>query len=77
MRRSRWHSAEFRSAIGSRSRPAQAGAAVGVAVAALVGGGQARLKAEIADRVQLDIETLPYHLELLAFLREQKAQGRC
>ncbi|HOB61991.1 MAG TPA: UbiA family prenyltransferase [Candidatus Competibacteraceae bacterium] len=39
--------------------------------------GKARLKAEIADRVQLDIETLPYHLELLAFLREQKAQGRC
>lgn len=39
--------------------------------------GKARFKAEIADRVQLDIETLPYHLELLAFLRQQKAQGRC
>ena len=39
-------------------------------------GGKARLKAEIAARVELDIETLPYNLALLAFLREQKAQGR-
>lgn len=38
--------------------------------------GKARLKAEIASRVSLDIETLPYNQELLAFLREQKAQGR-
>jgi 4-hydroxybenzoate polyprenyltransferase/phosphoserine phosphatase len=38
--------------------------------------GKARLKAEIAARVELDIATLPYNRELLAFLREQKAQGR-
>ncbi len=38
--------------------------------------GKARLKAEIAARVELDIATLPYNRELLAFLREQKAAGR-
>ena len=38
--------------------------------------GKARLKAEIAARVELDIATLPYNRELLAFLHEQKAQGR-
>ena len=38
--------------------------------------GKARLKAEIAERVELDIATLPYNRELLAFLHEQKAQGR-
>lgn len=39
-------------------------------------GGKANLKAEIAARVELDIDTLPYNQELLAFLQEQKAQGR-
>ena len=39
-------------------------------------GGKARLKAEIAARVELDIATLPYNPELLAFLCEQKGQGR-
>lgn len=39
-------------------------------------GGKANLKAEIAERVELDIATLPYNPELLAFLREQKEQGR-
>ncbi|MFZ1830709.1 MAG: UbiA family prenyltransferase [Candidatus Competibacteraceae bacterium] len=38
--------------------------------------GKANLKAEIANRVELDTETLPYNQELLAFLREQKEQGR-
>ena len=38
--------------------------------------GKANLKAEIAKRVDLDTETLPYNQELLTFLREQKAQGR-
>ncbi|MFZ1643519.1 MAG: UbiA family prenyltransferase [Candidatus Contendobacter sp.] len=38
--------------------------------------GKARLKAEIAEGVELDIDTLPYNPELLAFLREQKEQGR-
>jgi 4-hydroxybenzoate polyprenyltransferase/phosphoserine phosphatase len=38
--------------------------------------GKANLKAEIAKRVELDTETLPYNQELLTFLREQKAQGR-
>ncbi len=39
-------------------------------------GGKANLKAEIAERVKLDIDTLPYNQELLAFLRAQKEQGR-
>jgi 4-hydroxybenzoate polyprenyltransferase len=38
--------------------------------------GKANLKAEIAKRVELDTETLPYNQELLTFLREQKEQGR-
>lgn len=38
--------------------------------------GKARLKAEIAARVELDIATLPYNRELLVFLRKQKEQGR-
>jgi 4-hydroxybenzoate polyprenyltransferase len=38
--------------------------------------GKARLKAEIAKRVELDIEILPYNPRLLAFLHEQKEQGR-
>ena len=38
--------------------------------------GKARLKAETAARVELEIATLPYNRELLAFLREQKQQGR-
>ena len=39
-------------------------------------GGKARLKAEMAGRVELDIEILPYNPRLLAFLHEQKEQGR-
>ncbi len=39
-------------------------------------GGKATLKAEIAARVDLDIDTLPYNTVLLDFLREQKQQGR-
>ncbi|HOW77506.1 MAG TPA: UbiA family prenyltransferase [Candidatus Competibacteraceae bacterium] len=39
-------------------------------------GGKANLKAKIAERVELDIGTLPYNQELLTFLREQKEQGR-
>ncbi|HRY15722.1 MAG: UbiA family prenyltransferase [Candidatus Competibacteraceae bacterium] len=38
--------------------------------------GKANLKAHIAQRVELDIDTLPYNAELLAFLHEQKAAGR-
>ncbi|MCB1779316.1 MAG: UbiA family prenyltransferase [Candidatus Competibacteraceae bacterium] len=38
--------------------------------------GKANLKAKIAERVELDIATLPYNTKLLAFLRVQKAQGR-
>lgn len=38
--------------------------------------GKAPLKAQIADQVELDIETLPYNTELLAYLRDQKAAGR-
>lgn len=38
--------------------------------------GRVRLKAELARRVSIDVATLPYHPELMAFLREAKAQGR-
>ncbi len=38
--------------------------------------GKARLKTEMAEQVELDIATLPFNPELLAFLREQKAAGR-
>ncbi|QQS54748.1 MAG: UbiA family prenyltransferase [Candidatus Competibacteraceae bacterium] len=39
-------------------------------------GGKARFKAEIAARVDLDIDTLPYNPALLALLRKQRQQGR-
>ncbi|MFV0278738.1 MAG: haloacid dehalogenase-like hydrolase, partial [Parahaliea sp.] len=38
--------------------------------------GKARLKSEIARRVDLPVEWLPYNLELLEYLRSQKRQGR-
>ena len=38
--------------------------------------GKARLKHEIASRVQFDAASLPYHEELLAFLESEKARGR-
>ncbi|HCK81559.1 MAG TPA: UbiA family prenyltransferase [Candidatus Competibacter sp.] len=38
--------------------------------------GKARLKAELAARAELDIETLPYHSAFLEFLREQRERGR-
>lgn len=38
--------------------------------------GKAALKHEIAERVEIDVAVLPYHAELLPWLREQKAQGR-
>ena len=38
--------------------------------------GKAKLKAKMAERVELDIETLPYNQPLLTFLQEQKALGR-
>jgi phosphoserine phosphatase len=38
--------------------------------------GKARLKAETARRVNLDVTTLPYNERLLAYLRGQRAQGR-
>lgn len=39
-------------------------------------GGPARLKCEIADRIQLDAEGLPYRPEVLDWLRAEKAAGR-
>src|SRR5690606_35440020 len=39
-------------------------------------GGKARLKAEIASRVQLDGAWLPYTKPFVAWLKEQKRQGR-
>jgi 4-hydroxybenzoate polyprenyltransferase/phosphoserine phosphatase len=38
--------------------------------------GKARLKAEMAKRVDLDAATLPYNEPLLAWLRDQRAKGR-
>lgn len=39
-------------------------------------GGRAALKREVATRVQLDVELLPYNDALLTYLREQAASGR-
>lgn len=39
-------------------------------------GGKASFKTKIAERVKLDVETLPYNPALLSFLHEQKNQGR-
>ncbi|HRD98405.1 MAG TPA: haloacid dehalogenase-like hydrolase, partial [Rubrivivax sp.] len=38
--------------------------------------GKAALKDQIATRVALDVQSLPYHQPLLAWLREQRASGR-
>jgi 4-hydroxybenzoate polyprenyltransferase/phosphoserine phosphatase len=38
--------------------------------------GKAALKAEIAQRVDLDVATLPYNERFLGYLREQREQGR-
>ena len=38
--------------------------------------GKAWMKAKIADKVDLDVETLPYHTQLLDFLVEEKERGR-
>ena len=38
--------------------------------------GKAHLKHQVAMRVDLDVESLPFNTELLALLREQKSDGR-
>lgn len=38
--------------------------------------GKAKLKAEVARRVDLDVTTLPYNELLISYLREQRAVGR-
>lgn len=38
--------------------------------------GKAAFKQEIAQRVELDVTTLPYRSEVLEFIREARAQGR-
>jgi hypothetical protein len=38
--------------------------------------GKAHLKARLAERVSIDGRTLPWHEELLAWLRERKREGR-
>lgn len=38
--------------------------------------GLAALKVMLAERVAIDVTTLPYHAPLLAWLREEKARGR-
>ena len=47
-----------------------------VAVSASLAGGKAKLKARMAEAVQLDPAALPYTDDLLAFLHEHKAAGR-
>lgn len=42
----------------------------------LATGGRPRLKQELARRAGLDVATLPYRAEVLAFLREERAAGR-
>ena len=42
----------------------------------LLNGGKARLKNEIAQRVSIKPELLPYNFEFLTYLRAQKAAGR-
>lgn len=42
----------------------------------LISGGKARLKAEVSSRVSINVETLPYRVSFLTYLREQKALGR-
>src|SRR5215217_114384 len=42
----------------------------------LFSGGKARLKAEIAARIEFDATSLPYRPEFLAFLQAEKATGR-
>src|SRR5580658_3475321 len=39
-------------------------------------GGRANLKRQVSSRVRIDAASLPYHEELLAFLREQHRAGR-
>lgn len=38
--------------------------------------GKARLKAELAQRVEVDAAVLPYHHDLIVWLKQQKADGR-
>ncbi|SAK81437.1 Decaprenyl-phosphate phosphoribosyltransferase [Caballeronia catudaia] len=38
--------------------------------------GKARLKAEIAKRVSIDVSVLPYNMDFVGFLREQRENGR-
>jgi 4-hydroxybenzoate polyprenyltransferase len=39
-------------------------------------GGKAALKAKVADRVDLDISTLPYNSELIEWLKEERTAGK-
>ncbi len=41
-----------------------------------LGRGKARLKAEVAERVDLNAAGLPYNPDVLAYVREMKAEGR-
>jgi 4-hydroxybenzoate polyprenyltransferase/phosphoserine phosphatase len=38
--------------------------------------GKAHLKEQVAKRVRLDVECLPYHAEVIMFLRQEKESGR-
>ncbi len=43
---------------------------------AMLGKGRAQLKAQLAESTELDVTTLPYREDVLAWLRQEKAQGR-
>lgn len=49
---------------------------VAIAMPGWLARGKARLKAELARRWDFDPAQLPYNLDLLAYLQEQKARGR-
>src|ERR1700736_2353584 len=48
----------------------------GVAASSALYRGHARLKARIADEAVIDLTSLPFNEELIAFLRAEKSKGR-
>src|SRR3569623_1870293 len=43
---------------------------------AMISRGRAQLKSQLAQSIQLDVTTLPYREEVLAWFRAEKAKGR-
>ena len=57
-------------------RMLKASSAHDVSVAGVARRGRAYLKREIAARADMDAATLPYHADLLEYLRAERARGR-